>query len=46
VYVPNSIEMKNIMLREMHNVPYVGNLHYQKSITDVRSQYFWSGMKK
>jgi hypothetical protein len=24
-YVPNSEEMKNIVLREMHNVPYVGH---------------------
>jgi hypothetical protein len=46
VYVPNSMELKNIVLREMHNVPYVGHPGYQKSITVVRSQYFWSGMKK
>jgi hypothetical protein len=25
VYVPKSQEMKNIVLREMHNVPYVGH---------------------
>jgi hypothetical protein len=25
IYVPNSGEMKNIVVREMHNVPYVGN---------------------
>jgi hypothetical protein len=25
VYMPNSREMKNMVLREMHNVPYVGH---------------------
>jgi hypothetical protein len=28
--VTNSTKMKNIMLREMHNVPYVGHLGYRK----------------
>jgi hypothetical protein len=46
VYVPNSGEMKNAMLKEMHNVPYAGHLGYQKTIAGVRSQYFWLGMKK
>jgi hypothetical protein len=38
--------MKNIVLREMHNVPYVGHPGYHKTIAVVRSQYFWPGMKK
>jgi hypothetical protein len=46
IYVPKSREMKNTMLREMHNVPYVGHPVYHKSIVVIRSQYFWSGMKK
>jgi hypothetical protein len=25
IYVPNSQELKNIILREMYNVPYVGH---------------------
>jgi hypothetical protein len=44
--VPNSMELKNIVLREMHNVPYVGHPGYHKSITFVRSQYLWPRMKK
>jgi hypothetical protein len=44
--VPNSSEMKNLVLREMHNMSYVGHIGYQKSIAVVRSQYFWHGMKK
>jgi hypothetical protein len=46
IYVPNLGEMKNIVLREMHNVPYVGHPGYHKTIAVVRSQYFWPGMKK
>jgi hypothetical protein len=46
VYVSNSPEMKNIVLIEMHNVSYVGHPGYQKSITTMRSQYFWQRMKK
>jgi hypothetical protein len=45
VYVMNYSELKNAFLKEMHNVPYVGNLVYQKIIATVRSQYFWPGMK-
>ena len=46
VYVLNSNELKNVFLKEMHNVPYTGNLGYHKTIVIVRSQYFWSRMKK
>jgi hypothetical protein len=46
VYVSNSNELKNVVLKEMHNVPYVGHLSYHKTTTVVINQYFWSGMKK
>jgi hypothetical protein len=46
VYVPNSYELRKLVLKEMHNVPYVGHPGYQKTIAVVRSQYFWLGMKK
>jgi hypothetical protein len=46
VYVSNSSELKNAMLKEMRNVPYVGHPRYHKKIAIVRSQYFWLGMKK
>jgi hypothetical protein len=46
IYVSNLAKLKNAVLREMHNVPYVGNLGYHKSIAVVRSQYVWLGMKK
>jgi hypothetical protein len=40
VYVLNFGELKNAMLKEMHNVPYVGNLGYQETIATIRRQYF------
>jgi hypothetical protein len=46
IYVPNSNELKNLILREMHNVPYVGHPGYQKTIAAVKSQYYWPDMKK
>jgi hypothetical protein len=46
MYVPNSGDMKNTVLREMHNVPYIRHPGYQKKNVVVRSQYFWLGMKK
>jgi hypothetical protein len=41
IYVPNSQEFKNMILREMHNVP-----GYQKTITTIKIQHYWLGMKK
>jgi len=46
VFVPNSREMKSILLRELHNMPYARHPGYQKTIAAVRGQYFWPGMKK
>jgi hypothetical protein len=46
IYVPNSNELKNVILREMHNVPYVGHPGYHKTIVVVKSQYYWPDMKK
>jgi hypothetical protein len=46
IYVPNFQELKNLILREMHNVPYVGHPRYHKTIAAVKSQYYWLGMKK
>ena len=46
IFVPNSHELKILILREMHNVPYVGYLGYRKTIATIKSQYYWPGMKK
>jgi hypothetical protein len=46
IYVPSPGELRNLVLKEMHDVPYAGHPGYQKTITTVRSQFFWLGMKK
>jgi hypothetical protein len=30
----------------MHNVPYAGHLGYKKTVAEIKSHYFWPGMKK
>jgi hypothetical protein len=42
IYVPSSRELRNFVLKEMHNVPYVGHPGYQKKIAAVRSQLYRS----
>ena len=44
IYVPSSRELRNLVLKEMNNVPY-GHPSYQKLIIAVRSQFFWPRMK-
>jgi hypothetical protein len=46
IYVPSYGELRNLVLKEMHDVPYVGHPVYQKMIAVVRNQFFWMGMKK
>jgi hypothetical protein len=45
IYVPSSEELRNLVLKEMHNVPYPRHPGYQKKIAAVRSQLFWLGIK-
>jgi hypothetical protein len=46
IYVPNYKEIRNLVLKEMCNVPYVRHLGYQKTIATIRIQHFCPGMKK
>jgi hypothetical protein len=46
IYVPNSHKLRSMILKEMHSVPYVGHLGYQKIVEAVKSQYYWPSMKK
>ena len=41
IYVPSSGKLGNLVLNEMHNVPYAGHPGYQKTIATVRNQFFW-----
>jgi hypothetical protein len=36
IYVPNSQELRITILKEMHNVPYVGHPGYQKTLVAVK----------
>jgi hypothetical protein len=36
LYVPNSTELKHLIMDEFHRRPYVGHPGYQKMVTTVR----------
>jgi hypothetical protein len=38
--------LRSLVLKEMHNVPYVGYPGYHKTIAAIRAQYYWPEMKK
>jgi hypothetical protein len=40
IYVPSSRELRNLVLNEMNNVPYVRHPSYQKTIAAVTIQFF------
>jgi hypothetical protein len=46
LYVSNSHELRSMILKDMHNVPYDGHPGYQKKVVAVKRQYYWPGMKK
>jgi hypothetical protein len=46
IYVPNFQDLGIMILKEMHNMPYVGHPRYQKTMATIKSHYFWLGMKK
>jgi hypothetical protein len=45
IYVPNNIELKILILEEVHKKPYSGHPGYQKTITTLKKEYFWPRMK-
>ena len=46
IYVPNFQELRIMILKKMHNVPYARHLGYLKTMAAIKSHYFWPGMKK
>lgn len=46
IYVPDSSELKNVILREFHVKPYLGHLCYQKIMTTVNKIYYWLNLEK
>jgi hypothetical protein len=45
VYVPDSPELRSVILKEMHNVPYAGHPSYQKIVSAIKNQYCLLNMK-
>jgi hypothetical protein len=45
LYIPNSVELKIIVLDEVHKKPYSGHPGYQKTITTLRNFFYWPNMK-
>jgi hypothetical protein len=46
IYVPSVGEIRNLVLKEIDYVLYSRHPTYPKTITSVRSQFFWLGLKK
>eukprot|EP00253_Pinus_taeda_P021805 PITA_21805 len=46
LYVPDSDDLKNLILDEFHTSHYTGHPGYQKMVTALRKEYFWPRMKK
>ena len=45
ICVPCFRELRNLVLKEMYNVPYARHSGYQKTIAILRTQFFWTRMK-
>ena len=43
--MPNILEVKLLILNEVHKSPYYVHLWYQNMITMLRKEYFWPNMK-
>lgn len=41
-----SLELRNLVWREVHFAPYLGYLGVTKLLADIKPLYFWKGMKK
>jgi hypothetical protein len=46
VFVPNFLELRSVILKDMHTVPYEGHPGYQKIVSTFKIHYYWPSMKK
>jgi hypothetical protein len=46
LYVPNSTDLRHMVMDKFHRIPYVGHLSYLKMVTSIRKLYYWLGMKQ
>ena len=44
-YIPNSVDLKKLILNEVHKKPYSGDPSYQKTITALKKEHYWPSMK-
>lgn len=45
IYIPNSGDLREVVLSEAHNAPYSGHPGVNKLYVDLKKLYFWQGMK-
>ena len=46
IYVPDSSELKKVILRKFHVKPYSGHPGYQKTLTMMKIFYYWLNIKR
>ena len=45
LYIPDSVELKLIVMDEVHKKPYSGHPGYQKMVTTLSKLFYWPNMK-
>lgn len=46
IYVPNTDDLKRLIMREYHVKPYSGHSGYQKTVTAIKNFYYWPNLKR
>jgi hypothetical protein len=46
LHIPSCDDLKRFIMDELHKIPYIGHLGYQKMITATRKQFYWPGLEK
>jgi len=46
IYVSDDNELKNLILRELHVNPYLGQPRYQNTLIVVKKFYYWLNLRK
>ena len=42
--IPDDIDIRNFVVTELHNIPYLLHLGLQRTLQKVRKHFFWKGM--
>ena len=46
IYIPNYVDLKELIMNEYHRSNYAGHPGYHKMLTAIRKIYFWPGMRR